>query len=59
LDNVRCEGSRNCRAKKKECPKQKINALETYSKNKNITNLYKGINKFKKDYKPIFDRRWK
>jgi hypothetical protein len=32
--------------------KDKINELESYSKNKNIRDLYKGINEFKKGYKP-------
>jgi hypothetical protein len=30
----------------------KINELESNSKNKNIRNLYRGINKFKKGYQP-------
>jgi hypothetical protein len=32
--------------------KDKINELESNSKNKNIRDLYRGINEFKKDYKP-------
>jgi Txe/YoeB family toxin of Txe-Axe toxin-antitoxin module len=34
------------RNKKKEYLKAKINELETNSKNKNIRDLYKGINEF-------------
>jgi hypothetical protein len=50
LNNVRREASRHFRNKLKECLKAKINDLETNSKNKNIRDLYRGINKFKKDY---------
>jgi hypothetical protein len=32
--------------------KFKINELETGSKNKNIRDLYRGINGFKKDFQP-------
>jgi hypothetical protein len=32
--------------------KGKINELETNNKNKNIRDLYRGINKFKKGYQP-------
>jgi hypothetical protein len=32
--------------------KGKINELATNSKNKNITNLYRGINEFKRGYQP-------
>jgi hypothetical protein len=32
--------------------KVKINDLETNNKNKNITDLYSGINEFKKGYQP-------
>jgi hypothetical protein len=32
--------------------KAKINELETNSKNKNIRDLYRGINDFKKGYQP-------
>jgi hypothetical protein len=37
---------------KKECLKAKINKLETNSKKKNIRDLYRGINDFKKVYQP-------
>jgi hypothetical protein len=52
LNNVRCEGSRHFRNKKKEYLKAKINELETNSKNKNIRDLYRGINDFMKGYQP-------
>jgi hypothetical protein len=32
--------------------KDKINELDTDSKNKNIRDIYRGINEFKKGYKP-------
>jgi len=32
--------------------KEKINNLETNSKNKNIRDLFRGINEFKKGYQP-------
>jgi hypothetical protein len=32
--------------------KDKINELESNSKNKNIRDLYRGINEFKKGYQP-------
>jgi hypothetical protein len=32
--------------------KGKINDLETYNKNKNVRDLYRGINEFKKGYQP-------
>jgi hypothetical protein len=32
--------------------KDKINELGTNNKNKNIRDLYKGINEFKRDYQP-------
>jgi hypothetical protein len=52
MDNVRCEASTTFRTKKREYPKNKINELETNSKNKNITDLNRGINEFKKCYQP-------
>jgi hypothetical protein len=52
LSNVRQEATRHFRNKKTEYLKDKINALEANSKNKNIRELYKGINKFKKGYQP-------
>jgi hypothetical protein len=50
--DVRWEASRHFRNKKRKCPKDKINELESNSKNKNIRDLYRGINKFKKSYQP-------
>jgi hypothetical protein len=52
LNNVRREASIHFRNKKKEYLKAKINKLETDSKNKNIRDLYRGINDFKKGYQP-------
>jgi hypothetical protein len=52
MDNIRCEASRTFRTKKREYLKNKINELETNSKNKNIRDLYRGINEFKKGYNP-------
>jgi hypothetical protein len=52
MQNLRCETSRIFRNKKKEYLKGKINELETNNKNKNITDLYRGINEFKKGYQP-------
>jgi hypothetical protein len=48
LKIVRREASRYFRNKKREYLKDKINELATYSKNKNIRDLYKGINEFKR-----------
>jgi hypothetical protein len=44
LNNVRCEASRHFRNKKREYLKDKINGLATNNKNKNIRELYRGIN---------------
>jgi hypothetical protein len=52
LSNVRQEASRHFRNKKREYLKDKINELESNSKNKNIRYLYRGINEFKKGYQP-------
>jgi hypothetical protein len=38
--------------KKREYLKGKINELETNNKNKNIRDLHRGINEFKKGYQP-------
>jgi hypothetical protein len=51
LYNIRREASRHFRNKKREYLKDKINELVTDSKNKNIRDLYKGINEFKRGYK--------
>jgi hypothetical protein len=50
LNNVRRETRRHLRNKKKEYLKGKINELATNSQNKNIRDLYRGINELKKGY---------
>jgi hypothetical protein len=50
LNNVRREASRHFRNKRREYLKEKINELARNCKNKNIKNLYRGINKFKRRY---------
>ena len=50
LSNVRHDANRHFRNKKKPYLKAKIEELETNSKIKNIRDLYKGINDFKKGY---------
>jgi hypothetical protein len=52
LQNVRHETNRTFRNKKREHLKGKINELEANNKNKNIRDLYRGINEFKEDYQP-------
>jgi hypothetical protein len=52
LKNVRRETSRHFRNKKREYLKGKIHELEMNSKNKNIRDLYRGINEFKMGYQP-------
>jgi chemotaxis methyl-accepting protein methylase len=52
LNNVRHEASRHFRNKKREYLKDKINELARNSKNKNIRDLYRGINEFKRGYQP-------
>jgi hypothetical protein len=52
LNNVRREASRHFRNKKREYLKDKNNELATNSKNKNIRDLYRGINGFKWGYQP-------
>jgi hypothetical protein len=47
LNNERFEASRYFRNKRREHLKDKINELATNSKNKNIRDLYRGINEFK------------
>jgi hypothetical protein len=48
LNNIRCEISRHFKNKKREYLNDKINELATNSKNKNIGDLYGGINEFKR-----------
>jgi hypothetical protein len=52
LNNVRREASRHFRNKRREYLKDKINELATNSMNMNIRDLYRGINKFKRGYRP-------
>jgi hypothetical protein len=52
LTDVQQEASRHFRNKKRECLKDKINEVESYSKSKNIRDLCRGINEFKKGYQP-------
>jgi hypothetical protein len=47
LSDVRREASRHFGNKKKEYLKDKINELESNSKNKNIRDLYRGINELR------------
>jgi hypothetical protein len=51
LIDVRREASRHFRHKKREYLKDKINELESNTKNKNIRDLCRGINEFK-GYQP-------
>ena len=52
LNVVRLEASRHFKNKEKEYPKAKIEKPETNSKIKNIRDLYRVINNFKKGYQP-------
>jgi hypothetical protein len=52
LNYVRRESGIYFRNKKREDLKVRINELETNSKNKNIRDLYRGINTFKRAYQP-------
>jgi hypothetical protein len=52
LNSVRRETSRYFKNKKREYLKGKINELETNSKNKNIRDLYRAINEFRRGYQP-------
>jgi hypothetical protein len=51
LKNVKCE-ARHFKNINKEYLKEEINELATNGKNKNIRDLYMGINKFKRGYQP-------
>jgi hypothetical protein len=48
LDNLRCQTSRHFRNEEKGMLKYKINELVSNSKNKNIMDLYREVNKFKR-----------
>jgi hypothetical protein len=50
MNNLRHESSRHFRNKKKEYLKAKIDEHETNSKMKNVKDLYRDINDFKKGY---------
>jgi hypothetical protein len=52
LNNVRREASRHFRNKMRGYLKGVINELTKNSKYKNIRDLYRGINAFKRDYQP-------
>jgi len=52
LNNVRHDASRHFRNKKKAYLKAKIEELDTNSELKNIRDLHRGINDFKKGYLP-------
>jgi flagellar basal body rod protein FlgC len=52
LNNVRRDAGRHFRNKKRAYLKAKIEELETNSKIKNVRDLYRGINDFKKGYQP-------
>jgi hypothetical protein len=52
LSGVRREDSRHFRNKKREYLKDKIKDPESNSNNKDIRDLYRGINEFKKGYQP-------
>jgi hypothetical protein len=52
LNKVRRDASRHLRNRKKAYMKAKIEELEIKSKIKNVRDLYRGINDFKKGYQP-------
>jgi hypothetical protein len=52
LNNIRHETSRHFRKKQRQYLKDKIDELATNSKNRNIRDLYRGINDFKRGYQP-------
>jgi hypothetical protein len=52
LQNSRRETSRTIRKKKRGYLKDKVNEVGTNNKNKNIRDLCRGINEFKKGYQP-------
>jgi hypothetical protein len=49
---VRREASKHFRNEKREYLKDKINELARNRKNKNIRDMYRGINEFKRGYQP-------
>jgi hypothetical protein len=52
LNKVRCKSSRHFSIKRKEYLKDKIDELDTNSKIKNIADLFRGNNDFKRGYQP-------
>ena len=52
ISNVRRDTCKTFRKNKGDYMKAKVNKLEENSKNKNIREMYKGINEFKKGYQP-------
>jgi hypothetical protein len=52
LSNIRREASRHFRNKKREHMKDKIDELESNSKNKNVRHVCRGITTFKMGYQP-------
>ena len=56
LNNVRREASKHFRNKKNAYLKAKIEDLETNSKIKNITDMYRGVSDFKNGYHPRTNR---
>jgi hypothetical protein len=55
LSYVRQEASRRLRNENREYMKDKINELQSNSKNNNIRDMYNGITEFKKGYQPRTD----
>jgi hypothetical protein len=53
VNSVRHEASRHFRNKTRNYLKDKIKELAMNKKNKNIRDLYRGINEFKKCYQPL------
>jgi hypothetical protein len=51
-NNIRCEVSRHFSNKKRACLKDKIDELARNSMNKNIRDLFRGINEFERGYQP-------
>jgi hypothetical protein len=47
---MRCEARKHFRNKKREYLKNKINEPPANSKNKNIRDMYTGVNEFKRGY---------
>jgi hypothetical protein len=54
---LRCETCRTFTNKKKGISERQNNEFETNSMNKVITDLYRGINKFKKRYQPMYSEK--